>query len=108
MDDFWTTLGQGLGSSLPNVATATVVLGLMLSGKLKTKSEHDGRVLDLKEQIKRVEDERNYERLAKDTERERANDLAQRLADAADELGATAVHLLRALPTAGGSDSARR
>lgn len=91
-------------------------IAALLAGKLITKGQHDGRIADKDAEIARIEkrhdgtvsrllEERNYERQAKDLERERADKLSDKLGEATIELGETAVHLLRALPSSGGDKS---
>jgi hypothetical protein len=103
---------------------AVTVLGLsaapwiaaLLAGKLHTSAEvghiikaHDLAITTKDAEISRIEArhadtvgrilaERDYERAAKDVERVRADTLAGKLAELADGMGQTAVHLLAALP----------
>lgn len=86
-------------------------VGLVLTGKLIPHRTADARVVDLKAAHKseleyrdreneRLAGERDYERKAKDVERERADQNADRLGAVVREFGETTVHLLRSLPEA--------
>lgn len=90
-------------------------LAALLSGRLITRSTHEGRVTDLKEEIARIERrhdgtvarivaEKDLEREARGVERDRADVLADKLSKATDELGATALHLLESIPGLGGDN----
>ena len=50
--------------------------------------------------VARLVEERNYERAAKDVERDRSDRLSAKLAEVTEEFGQTTVHLLRSLPEA--------
>lgn len=108
--EWWQTLG---GIIILLGFSAGPWIAALLAGKLITAGVHNGRIADKDAEIVRIEkrhdatvgrllEERNYERTAKDLERGRADALADKLGEATIELGETAVHLLRALPSSGG------
>lgn len=95
-------------------------IAAILAGRLMTQKQHEGRVADITKAhvlvveemhrtsdvlerrhdatIARINEERNYERSAKDAERERSDKLAEKLMSVTEEFGATTLHLLRSLP----------
>lgn len=113
IDQWWQWLVGGI--TVLGLSAAPWIAAL-LAGKLSTAAEvariqraHDVIVASKDAEILRIEarhagtverilGERDYERAAKDVERARADTLAGKLAELADGMGQTAVHLLRALP----------
>lgn len=86
-------------------------VGLVLTGKLIPHKTAQARIDDIKaahigemqyrdRENERLAGERDYERKAKDVERERADQNAERLGLVVREFGETTVHLLRSLPEA--------
>lgn len=84
-------------------------IAAILAGRLMTLKQHTlaldemHRTSELLEKrhdatIQRINEERNYERAAKDIERERSDKLAEKLMSVTEEFGATTLHLLRSLP----------
>lgn len=92
------------GGSAPWVAA-------VLAGRLMTLRQHEARTADLKaahardleqrdKEATRLIAERDYERQAKDVERNRADANADQLHEVVAEFGQTTVSFLRALPEA--------
>lgn len=94
-------------------------IAALLAGRIMTLGQHTRRVADLDKAhgelvaekdraiaaaerrhdatVKRIVEERDYERAAKDAERQRSDKLADKLGDVTEEFGQTTVHLLKSL-----------
>lgn len=95
--EWWQTLVGIIG--VIGLSPAPWITALLLN-KLMTRAQHEDRVKDLKERTTAAETREGIQYQRAETERGRADGLAVKVGELATEFGATAVHLLKSLPSA--------